>query len=236
MNASKAIEVTINDASIFNKQTGFRRAEYVKNLTTPSAPCSLFYFRTDVQYRLLPLSNTGTDASTLGQKTIHFSIRKDVSCPLNVSHEYQLFFLESANFATNQIVLKTGTILGSTNASTADDLVMLGNVASSPPQMLFSAPFTENTWHNFGVMMDFDKKTTAILYSTDEESLTPRSAAMANDVSGQGQFHFGLLKKPINGGADITKSGEQPAGINEGVIYGGIFEENSADGCISLSP
>ena len=59
---------------------------------------------------------------------------------------------------------------------------------------------------------------------------------LKNDVSGQGQFHFGVLKKPVNGGADITKSGFQEAGINEGIIFGGIFEEDSATGCVSLSP
>jgi hypothetical protein len=60
--------------------------------------------------------------------------------------------------------------------------------------------------------------------------------ATANNVSGQGQFHFGVLKKGVNGGADITKDAEQPAGINEGLIFGGIFEEDTADGCVSLSP
>lgn len=60
--------------------------------------------------------------------------------------------------------------------------------------------------------------------------------AVPNDVSGQGQFHFGLLKKPVNGGSDITKSGEQPSGINEGIIYGGIFEEDTTGGVATLSP
>jgi hypothetical protein len=60
--------------------------------------------------------------------------------------------------------------------------------------------------------------------------------ALANDISGQGQFHFGVLKKPVGGGADITKSGFQPADIDEGVIFGGIFEEDSAAGCVSLTP
>jgi hypothetical protein len=35
---------------------------------------------------------------------------------------------------------------------------------------------------------------------------------------------------------DITQNGFQPDGINEGVIFGGIFQEDSADGCVSLSP
>lgn len=44
-----------------------------------------------------------------------------------------------------------------------------------------------------------------------------------------------MLKKPVNGGADITKSGEQPSGINEGIIYGGIFQEDSTGGVVTLS-
>jgi len=43
------------------------------------------------------------------------------------------------------------------------------------------------------------------------------------------------LKKPTGEGLkDITKEGFQEPGINEGVVYGGIFEEDSANGCISL--
>lgn len=64
-----------SDDSIFNGQTGFRRAE------------------------LNPASNDGTDASTDGVKTVHFALQKDAARPLNLSHEYQLFFLETAYVA-----------------------------------------------------------------------------------------------------------------------------------------
>jgi hypothetical protein len=63
------------------------------------------------------------------------------------------------------------------------------------------------------------------------------SKVVSNSVSGQGEYHFGILKKPIGGGSDITKSGYQPSNINEGVIFGGIFQEDSSkSGCISLKP
>ena len=66
-------------------------------------------------------------------------------------------------------------------------------------------------------------------------SLKAVTLPTANDLSGRGQFHFGLLKKPTGEGLkDITKEGFQEPGIDEGVVYGGIFEENSANGCISL--
>ncbi|KAK3323163.1 hypothetical protein B0T19DRAFT_485598 [Cercophora scortea] len=206
------VEVTISDKSIFNGQTGFRRAE------------------------LIPASNSGTDPSTTGVKTLHFSVMKDAQRPLNLSHEYQLVFLESNDFSTNQVVLKTGTILGQATAN-PDTLQLFGNVNSNPPQVLFSAPFTPGVFNNFAVTLDFNKLTTQVFFSTGTTPLKAVTQALANDVSGQGQFHFGVLKKPTDGGADITKSGFQEAGIDEGIIFGGIFQEDSAGAaaCVSLS-
>ncbi|KAH8658177.1 hypothetical protein BX600DRAFT_524509 [Xylariales sp. PMI_506] len=210
------VEVTINDLSIFapsadNVQNGFRRAE------------------------LLIASNNGTDSSTTGVKTLHFSVMKDADRPLNLTHEYQLVFLESSDFSTNQIVLKTGTILGQTTEN-PDTLQLFGNVNSNPVQTLFSTPFTPGVFHNFAVTLNFNALTTQVYYSQELNPLVAQTDALPNDISGQGQFHFGVLKKGLNGGDDIVHNGEQPGGINEGIIYGGIFEEDSSTGCISLSP
>lgn len=209
------VEVTISDQSIFapsadNVQTGFRRAE------------------------LLPASNSGTDPSTTGVKTLHFSVMKDADRPLNLSHEYQLVFLESNDFSTNQLVLKTGTILGQATAD-PDTLQLIGNV-NDGANVLFSTPFVDGAFHNFGVTLDFNNLTTQVFFSAGTDALEAVTQPIANDVSGQGQFHFGVLKKGLNGGDDIVKNGEQEAGINEGIIFGGIFEEDSSTGCISLSP
>jgi len=125
------IEVTISDASIFNGQVGFRRAE------------------------LIPASNSGTDPSTKGVKTLHFSLMKDALRPLNLSHEYQLVFLESNDFSTNQVVLKTGAVLGQADTATdPDTLQLFGNVNAA--RLLFSAPFTAGVFHNFALTLDFD--------------------------------------------------------------------------------
>ncbi|RDL42347.1 Uncharacterized protein BP5553_02326 [Venustampulla echinocandica] len=215
---TKAVEVTIDDKSIFapsadNVQKGFRRAE------------------------LLPTSVTGTDPSTTGQKTMHFSVMKDASRPLNSSHEYQLFFLESNDYSTNQVTLKYGTILGGAKPSDADTLTVTGNVNSSPVQNIFSIKFTPGVWHNFGLALNFNSRTTQVYYSTGNNPLASVSKAVSNNLSGQGQYHFGLLKKPIGGGSDITRNGYQPSNINEGVIFGGIFEEDSSqNACTSLKP
>lgn len=127
----------LSDDSIFapsadNVQTGFRRAE------------------------LLIASNDGADASTTGVRTLHFSIMKDASRPLNLTHEYQLVFLESNDFSTNQFVLKTGTILGAEDNADPDTLQLFGNVNADPVQTLFRTPFTEDVFHNFAITLDFD--------------------------------------------------------------------------------
>ncbi len=127
---SQPAQVLISDASIFNNQVGFRRAE------------------------LLPASNDGADASTQGVKTLHFSVRKDAVRPLNLSHEYQLVFLESKDFSTNQFVLKTGTILGQ-NTADPDTLQLFGNLNQG--KLLFSTPFTDAAFHNFALKLDFNK-------------------------------------------------------------------------------
>lgn len=58
---------------------------------------------------------------------------------------------------------------------------------------------------------------------------------LPNDLSGNGAYHFGLNKNPVNPGADSLREGIQEAGILEGVVYGGIFVEDSANGTVTLS-
>ena len=76
--------------------------------------------------------------------------------------------------------------------------------------------------------------TTQLFYSTGKNPLKAQTQAVPNIISGKGQFHFGALKKGLQSDGDISKTGVQEAGINEGVIYGGIFQEDSSDGCITL--
>ncbi|KAL5611840.1 hypothetical protein BROUX41_000586 [Berkeleyomyces rouxiae] len=214
---AKPVEVTINDTSIFapsetNVQVGFRRAELLIN------------------------SNSGTDPSTTGIKTLHFSLKKDAERPLNTSHEYQLVFLEDNSFSTNQFVLKTGTVLTGDGATDPDTLQLFGNVNEKTPGMIFSAPFLPGTFHNFALKLDFTANTTQVFYSTGNCELTQQTEPITNNLAGQGQFHFGMLKKPTGEFTDISKSGFQPADIDEGIIYSGIYEEDSTDGCLSLSP
>ncbi|KAG6063187.1 hypothetical protein E4U32_001516 [Claviceps aff. humidiphila group G2b] len=206
---TKPVEVTINDKSIFapsasNVQVGFRRTE------------------------LMIASNSGKDDSTTGIKTLRFSIAKDPSRPLNLDYEYQLSWLEDSNFSMNQFVLKTGNITG-VNTVHPDSLTLFGNT-NKFGDVLFTTPFTAGTFHNFALKLDFTRNTTEVRYSTGLHPLKSVAGPRANDISGQGQFHFGLLKKGLNGNGD-SKKGTQDTGINEGIIYGGIFMEDSSKKC-----
>lgn len=80
---------------------------------------------------------------------------KDAQRPLNLSHEYQMVFLESNDFSTNQVVLKTGTVLDQKVAD-PDTLMLFSNVKNA--SLLFNTKFTENVFHNFAVTLDFTKK------------------------------------------------------------------------------
>ena len=145
MHDNEAIGVTLSDQSIYapspgNEQKGFRRAE--------------LQFKYD-ENRIYP-------PYSIGKTTFHWSIRKDQARPLNLSHEYQLVFLEDSSYSTNQVVLKTGNIYPATGLK-PDSLVLLGNVNSKPVPQLFNTSFTADVWHNFAVTMDFDKKYAALL-------------------------------------------------------------------------
>ncbi|KAG5915375.1 hypothetical protein E4U61_004685 [Claviceps capensis] len=206
---TKPVEVTINDRSIFvpsvsNVQVGFRRTE------------------------LMIASNSGKDISTTGIRTLHFSIAKDPARPLKLDHEYQLSFLEDSSFSTNQFVLKTGNITG-VNTLDPDSLTLFGNT-NRFGDVLFTTPFTAGTFHNFALRLDFTRNTTEVRYSTGLHALKSVTGPRFNDISGQGQYHFGLLKKGLNGNGD-SKKGTQETGINEGIIYGGVFMEDSSENC-----
>jgi hypothetical protein len=217
--SSKAVEVTIDDRAIFtpsptNAQVGFRRNE------------------------LLPQPANVNDSVT-GIKTLHFSIRTDNLRPLNYSHEYQLVWLESQDYSADQFSLNTGTIYGETGVSKkqAKMLQLRGTSSANPQQTLWQTPFTDGVWHNLGLVLDFNSNEIEVLYSHDCDELKAQTKLLPNDLSNLGEFHFGVLKKPTGpAGIDITKQGFQEVGIHEGVTYGGIFEENSAGGCVSLSP
>ncbi|EDU43214.1 hypothetical protein PtrSN002B_011695 [Pyrenophora tritici-repentis] len=210
---AKAIEVQINDQSIFvpggvaaNAQTAVRRTE---------------------------LNPNGGGNTTIGIKTLHVSLQPSATNPLNTSHEYLLTFLERADFSANLFVIRTGTLLGS-DGSTKNDLVIQGNTGAGT-KTLFTTPFTAGVWTNLALQLDFTANTLQVFQSSGNDALVKATEPLANDLSGNGEFHFGVNKNPTDAGADVLRSGFQESGILEGVVYGGIFIEDSASGTVTLS-
>jgi len=74
--------------------------------------------------------------------------------------------------------------------------------------------------------------TLQIYYSDGYDALEAVTKPIGNDNSGGGQFQIGMLKKPTET-TSVDYDGYQEKGIYEGQIYGGIFIEDSSNGCTS---
>jgi len=77
--AYTAVEVTLNDQSIFMTQNGFRRA--------------------GLQF----LNDKGDGEGARGVKTLHWSVKQDAARPLNLTHEYLNVWHEAADYSSNQV-------------------------------------------------------------------------------------------------------------------------------------
>ncbi|KAI1338606.1 hypothetical protein F5Y15DRAFT_386364 [Xylariaceae sp. FL0016] len=201
----KSIEVTIDDKSIFQKQNGFRRAGLqIQGDTNENGP------------------------GTTGVRTLHWSVKQDAERPLNLTHEYLTVWHESSDYSANQFNFELGTIIGKSGSDKNTFKIL-----NRQNTQVWSTPVDSKAWQNFAVTLDFTKNTLQVYYSKDDEPLKSVTSALTNDNSGGGQYQIGILKKPT-GTSDVVNSGYQEKGINEGQIYGGLFLEDSASGCISL--
>ncbi|KAL8366979.1 hypothetical protein RB595_009162 [Gaeumannomyces hyphopodioides] len=201
----KPVTVTLSDKSIFQTQRGFRRAG--------------LQFNGD--------ANTGGKGST-GVRTLHWSVKIDPGRALNLSHEYLNVWHETSDYSANQFNFEMGTILGQT--SLPRDTFKILNRQN---RQIWSTKVDSAAWNNFAIKIDYTKNTLQVYYSKGDEPLKSVTSAVQNDNSGNGQYQLGLLKKPT-GTNDVVNSGYQSRNINEGLIYGGIFLEDSAGGCVSL--
>ncbi|KAK7908435.1 hypothetical protein PG985_015738 [Apiospora marii] len=204
-NASfQPVEVTIADSSVFKTQHGFRRAGL----------------------QLLGDANTGGPGA-VGVRTVHWSVQQDPARKLNLTHEYQNVWHETADYGANQFDFKMGTLL---DRPSDRDAVKITNREG---EVVWSTAVEATGWQNFAVTLDFERNTMQVYYSKGLAPLEQVTAALPNDNSGEGQYQIGMLKKPT-GTDDVVNSGYQESGIDEGQIYGGIFIEDSAGGCVSL--
>ncbi|KAI0875985.1 hypothetical protein GGS24DRAFT_453127 [Hypoxylon argillaceum] len=201
---TKAIEVTINDKSIFQTQNGFRRAGLqIQGDTNEGGP------------------------GTTGVRTLHFSVKQDPQRKLNLTHEYLNVWHETSDYSANQFNFQTGTIIGrSGNKSTF-------KVLNRQNTEVWSTAIDDTAWQNFAITLDFGKNTLQVYYSKNDEPLKSVTSALSNNNAGGGQYQIGILKKPT-GTSDVVNSGYQEKNLNEGQIYGGLFLEDSANGCVSL--
>ncbi|KAI0482389.1 hypothetical protein GGR56DRAFT_184492 [Xylariaceae sp. FL0804] len=204
-NASyRSVEATIDDESVFQGQEGFRR----------------------VGLQFADDSNTGGEGA-VGVRTLHWSVRQDAARALNLSHEYLNVWHETSDYSANQFNFEMGTIIG-----TSSDDENTFKFLDRDNTQVWSTPIENATWQNFAITLDFDQNTIQIYYSEDDDALTNVTAPLSNDNSGGGQYQIGILKKPTDS-TDVVNNGYQESGIDEGQIYGGLFLEDSANGCVS---
>ncbi len=63
--------------------------------------------------------------------------------------------------------------------------------------VLFATYFTEGTWHNFAIQVDWENLTLKVFYSMNNAPLEAVTDATPNTSAGAGavgDFHFGILK------------------------------------------
>lgn len=171
---------------------------------------------------LLPAIRTQlNDVAVTGVRTVHFSVQKDAEKPLNVTHDYQLVSLESKDFTKHQFDVRTG-------ADNGKNIAVVGTSGGGGAQKkIFETPFGDGAFENFAIKLDFDKNTMQVFHSTGDAALKQVTEPIANDLSGLGEYHFALQKNPVG-------NAQQPTGIKEAIIYGGIFVEDSTSGTVSL--
>ncbi|KAH9208686.1 hypothetical protein DL95DRAFT_372985 [Leptodontidium sp. 2 PMI_412] len=209
---TKAFSLSISDAAIFTPKGG--------------AP-DLLTRRAD----LLPsIASTLANIATTGKKTMHFSFQQDATAPLNLTHDYQVAFLETADFATHQFDVRVGKVVDAAPGSPGADgtnIVVNGNSKNAAGvQTLFSTPFTAG-FQNFAVQMDFDLNTIQIFHSTENNPLVQVTEPLPNDNSGNGEYHFAVLKNAVGGQ-------QPPIAGSEAVIFGGIFMQDTAVDAVLL--
>ncbi|KAF9522573.1 hypothetical protein CPB83DRAFT_899521 [Crepidotus variabilis] len=223
----QVIAVSIDNSSVFvpggntaNSQYGFRRTELLAQ-------------RNSDWHNLLPDTQTGITV-------FHFSIKLDPAKPLNYNHEYQIVFIEPSD-GSHVFGIQLGSPFtnptGTLPVANAHDLKVLDHAK----KILYTAAFTADVWHNLAVQVDWSKKTLAVLYSKDGAELQAVTKALPNSSAasgstGQGEFHFGVLKLPLvnprdtnDHKNDVVHYGTQE-GTTEGLLYSGIFIESTKDG------
>lgn len=148
----KSLEVTITDESIFvpgggSPQLGFRRAGL--------------------------LIGNGTDATNVGVKTFHWSVRQAAPqyskgfTGMNLTHEYMNAWHEANSYAYNQFSFNAGIMLSQdypANCSASCIAVEQGlpkaawKLLNRNNDIVYVTPIKYDAWQNFAVTLDYDQK------------------------------------------------------------------------------
>lgn len=214
----QAISVTIDWTSIFtpgssSPQYGFRRTELIAQKDGSTAAL-----------------NEEIDA---GVSVFHFSIKADETHPLNYTHEYQIAFIEPSD-GSHVFGLQLGSPFTIPTGIVPAPRTTSFKVLDRDLNVLFATSFTEGTWHNFAIEVDWDNLTLKVFYSLNNAIPEAVTDAMPNTSAGAGvigDFHFGILKLPLvnpldsaTQQADVVHYGLQEGSL-EGLIYSGVFVE-----------
>ncbi|KAL4258007.1 Glycoside hydrolase 131 catalytic N-terminal domain-containing protein [Pleurotus pulmonarius] len=222
----QVIAVKIDNTSVFypggnNPQFGFRRTELLAQ-AEEGGPAAL-----------LPDTEEGVTA-------FHFSIQLDERFPLNYDHEYQIVFIEPSD-GSHVFGLQLGSPFTNPSGPLPVPNAHSFKVLDHSLNVLFSAPSSPRSWHNFAVLVDWDNLTLKVYYSKDGAPLKAVTGVVPNlSVSpgdaGKGEFHFGVLKLPLvdasdspSDQGDVVHHGVQE-GSTEGLFYSGVFVEKVAKG------
>jgi len=168
----------------------------------------------------------GNDTSTRGVKTFHWSVRQ--GRPLNLSHEYLNVFHERKDGHGYQFALTLGTLVGREKQTNKKNWKMLNR----NNEVVFQTPMLTNEWENFAVTLDWERNTMKVWYSKTEEPLQAVTKELPNNNDNWGRFEIGVMKKST-GAKDMWRDGFHESNIHESQIYGGIFIEDSSNGCFS---
>ncbi|ORY07002.1 hypothetical protein BCR34DRAFT_570903 [Clohesyomyces aquaticus] len=216
----KPFEVTISDRSLFRVsqgvQTGFRRAGLLlKDDKNPA----------------------GADAADKGVVTFHWSVSQDLARGMNLSHEYMNVWHERADYAGNQFSFLAGIVLKVDGGNGVDEKVEKESwkVVGRTNNVVFRTEILWRGWQNFAVVLDYDKSTLQVFYSAGDDPLKAVTEPIANDNTGGGQMQLGMAKKPTETETVVWDGYQEVLGNRmEGQRYGGVFVEDSSNGCISL--
>jgi len=168
----------------------------------------------------------GNDTSTRGVKTFHWSVRQGQA--LNLSHEYLNVFHERKDGHGYHFALTLGTLVKREKQTDRRNWKVLNRIND----IVFQTPMLTNEWENFAVTLDFEKNTMKVYYSQAQERLQAVTREFPNANDGWGRFELGIMKKST-GAKDMWRDGFHESNIHESQIYGGIFIEDSYDGCFS---